>query len=86
MINPLVETLFDEDKGSWKNFWYENLVPKWYSYAIGSIIGLNRFLIMSNFLKLQINTENLSESISSRQVKKCEFIYCEFIFNFIRNI
>ncbi|CAF0829974.1 unnamed protein product [Brachionus calyciflorus] len=67
MINPLVETLFNEDNGAWKDFWYESMVPKWYSYAIGSVVGLNRFLIMANVLKPQIHTENLNDDILNRQ-------------------
>ena len=48
---------------------YESLVPKWYSYAIGSVVGLNRFLIMANILQPQINSDNLKEEISNRQVR-----------------
>lgn len=69
MINPLVETLFDENDELWKNFWYKSIVPKWYSYAIGSVIGLNRFLLMANLLKPQISFDGLAENITNRQVR-----------------
>lgn len=52
---------------------YENMVPKWYSYAIGSLIGLNRFLIMANVLKPQINNDKLPQDIINRQVKNNVF-------------
>lgn len=43
------------------------MVPKWYSYAIGSAVGLNRLLLMANIIKPQVNSEKLNEEIVNRQ-------------------
>jgi len=42
-------------------------VPKYYSYALGSVIGLNRLLLMANLIEPQINSNQLKEEITSRQ-------------------
>ena len=68
MINPMVEGLFSIDNGVWRSYWYEHILPKWYSYAIGSTVGLNRILLMTKFMQPQIKEESCTfEQISSRQ-------------------
>ena len=46
---------------------YENIIPKYYSYAIGSVIGLNRFLLMANLIEPQINSNHLNQDATNRQ-------------------
>ncbi len=43
-------------------------MPKWYSYALGSTIGLNRLLLMAKFLQPQMNFDDSSmEDVVNRQ-------------------
>jgi hypothetical protein len=76
LINPIVENLFDNTE--WKHHWYEHVLPKWNSLAIGSIVGLNRILLMLGFIKPQISLENVSEDILNRQV-------CLIFVNILKN-
>ena len=46
---------------------FQNIIPKYYSYAIGSVIGLNRFLLMANLIEPQINSNHLNEDATNRQ-------------------
>lgn len=55
LINPLVENLFELDNSIWKKFWYEKFLPRWYSYSLGSAIGLNRVLMMLGLIQPQID-------------------------------
>ena len=48
---------------------YEKLVPKWYSMALGSAVGLNRLFLMANFIEPQLNWNELDEQTMSRQVR-----------------
>ncbi len=65
LINPLVETLLEIDNSIWNKFWYEKYVPKWYSYSLGSAIGLNRLLMMTGLLKPQVTF--IDETTFNRQ-------------------
>ena len=47
---------------------YDNVVPKWYSMALGSAVGLNRLFLMANFIEPQLNWDELDEQTLSRQV------------------
>ena len=42
-------------------------MPKWYSYAIGSAVGVNRMLMMLGLIKPQLNEQ--TDDISVRQVR-----------------
>ena len=64
----MVENLFSIDDGVWKNFWYDTVVPKFYSYALGSAVGLNRFLMLANLIQPQMNVSQSSEDVTNRQV------------------
>ena len=68
LINPIVETLFDVENAIWKHHWYEHVVPKWSSLAIGSVTGINRMLLMLGFIQAQMSSVKLPEEILSRQV------------------
>ena len=56
------------DNKIWKHHWYEHVLPKWNSLAIGSVIGLNRVLLMLNLIEPQINLKNIPEDLTNRQV------------------
>lgn len=44
---------------------YDKIVPRYYSYALGSVVGLNRFLLMANLIEPQLDQHN--QNISYRQ-------------------
>jgi hypothetical protein len=69
MVNPLVETLFDMDNGIWKDFFNDKLLPKLNSYAVGSLVGINRILLMIGFIEPAIFSEKMATDILNRQVK-----------------
>jgi hypothetical protein len=66
LINPLVESLFSVNDAVWQKFWYDSVVPKWYSYAIGSAVGINRIFMMLGIIKPQLTDQ--IDDISIRQV------------------
>jgi hypothetical protein len=43
-------------------------MPRWYSYALGSTVGLNRLLLMAKFLNPQMSVDDVSnEDVANRQ-------------------
>ena len=42
-------------------------MPKYYSYALGSVVGLNRLLLMANLIEPQIHSNQLKEDVLNRQ-------------------
>jgi hypothetical protein len=44
------------------------VVPKWYSYALGSAVGINRILLMVNMIKPQMSSDKLTDDVLNRQV------------------
>lgn len=47
---------------------YNDLVPKIYGYALGSITGINRLLLMAQFISPQIESTEFDEKALNRQV------------------
>jgi hypothetical protein len=57
------------------------MLPKWQNYAFGSVIGLNRLLMVANIIEPQLGSNGLNETILNRQV-----IFLFFSFFFRRNV
>jgi pimeloyl-ACP methyl ester carboxylesterase len=67
LVNPLAENLFTIDDSIWRDHWYEHIIPSWYGYALGSVLGINRLLMTTGLLKPQLNSIQLDNDITNRQ-------------------
>lgn len=69
LIDPLVETLFDNEQ--WKDYWYNKLIPRLHAMQMSAAVGINRVLLLTNLLKTPITTETSDDDdlhINHRQV------------------
>ena len=85
MINPLVETLFDVNNAVWKKHWYDNIFVHTNELALGSMLGINRILLMLNMIETQLkcSVKEYPEDVSNRQVNNNTSLQIDF--NFIVN-
>lgn len=67
LINPLSDSLFDQDGGTWYQYWYGHLVPKFQSLQLGAALGLTRLALLLGFLHHPLFDSELSENVIYRQ-------------------
>ncbi|ESO93742.1 hypothetical protein LOTGIDRAFT_228523 [Lottia gigantea] len=67
LINPLTETLFEQDQGVWSQYWFGQLIPTYQTLQLGAALGLTRLALLLGVLKHPLVNTNIDTDIEYRQ-------------------
>ncbi len=83
LIDPLVETLFDNEQ--WKDYWYNKIIPRLHAMQLSAAIGINRILVLTHMIETPLvtktsdDTEDDNININHRQVIEFELKFLFFL-------
>ncbi|KAL8572158.1 hypothetical protein ACOMHN_057833 [Nucella lapillus] len=67
LVNPLPETLFEDDRDTWSPYWFGQLVPTYQSLQMAAALGLTRVGLLMGVLKQPLPPSLLPPTIVNRQ-------------------
>ncbi|XP_003385364.1 PREDICTED: uncharacterized protein LOC100631396 [Amphimedon queenslandica] len=77
LIDPLVETLFDNNS-TWSQYWYNEVISHVRVLYLSSLIGINRIALLTGYIK-PIENKKVVKIVSENIVNRRKYLMCNSV-------